>query len=92
MPLLEELGYIPSEKYASGYEILNHCQRIAKAYGVYEKGCFGTKVTELLWKEDIKKWSVKTDKNDSMLCRYVCSCLCVCLMVCFICVAVAVAV
>tara|TARA_S200000501_G_scaffold161621_1_gene152371 strand:- start:739 stop:2535 length:1797 start_codon:yes stop_codon:yes gene_type:complete len=73
MPLLEELGYIPSEKYASGHEILNHCQRIAKAYGVYKKGCFGTSVTELLWKEDIKKWAVKTDKNDSILCRYVCS-------------------
>lgn len=28
MPLLEELGYIPTEKYAKGPEIFAHCKRI----------------------------------------------------------------
>ena len=30
LPLLEETGHMPSEKYAHGPEILEHCQRIAK--------------------------------------------------------------
>ena len=28
MPLLEETGYIPTEKYAKGPEIFAHCQRV----------------------------------------------------------------
>src|SRR3954465_11078655 len=36
MPLLEETGHRPSEKYAQGPEILEHCQRIGKQYGLYD--------------------------------------------------------
>jgi hypothetical protein len=28
MPLLEEMGYVPSMKYASGFEIHSHCQKV----------------------------------------------------------------
>ena len=34
MPLLEELGYIPTEKYAKGAEIFAHCRRIAERYDI----------------------------------------------------------
>merc|ERR1719454_1339789 len=44
MPLLEETGYIPSMKYASGFEIQEHCQRIGNTYKVYEKALFHTTV------------------------------------------------
>ncbi|MDG2471953.1 MAG: NAD(P)/FAD-dependent oxidoreductase [Pseudomonadales bacterium] len=73
MPLLEELGYMPSEKYASGQEIFAYCQHIAKSYGVYNNACFETSVTELRWHQDKKRWRVSTDKNDSILCRFVCT-------------------
>src|SRR5258705_489374 len=35
MPLLEELGYVPTEKYAKGAEILAHCRRVAERYDLY---------------------------------------------------------
>ena len=35
MPLLEEVGYIPTEKYAKGHEIFAHCRRIAEHYDLY---------------------------------------------------------
>ena len=35
MPLLEETGYVPTEKYAKAPEIFAHCQRIAKAFDLY---------------------------------------------------------
>ena len=35
MPLLEELDYIPTEKYAKGTEIWAHCRRIAEHYDLY---------------------------------------------------------
>ena len=44
MPLLEETGHMPSEKYAHAPEILAHCQRIGKQYGLYEHALFHTEV------------------------------------------------
>ena len=44
MPLLEELGYIPTEKYAKGAEIFAHCRRIAEHYDLYRDACLQTEV------------------------------------------------
>src|SRR5437867_7604094 len=49
LPLLEELGYMPIEKYSRGTEILAHCQAIAKRYDLYRDACFQTSVTEIRW-------------------------------------------
>ncbi|MDZ7826473.1 MAG: hypothetical protein U5R48_11185 [Gammaproteobacteria bacterium] len=46
MPLLEETGYMPSEKYVRGPEIRAHCERIAAQYGLYEKALFHTEVND----------------------------------------------
>src|SRR5205085_9067847 len=35
MPLLEELDYIPTEKYARGPEILEYSRRIGRKFGLY---------------------------------------------------------
>ena len=49
MPLLEETGYIPTEKYAKGPEIFAHCRRIAKHYDLYRDACLQTEVHEIRW-------------------------------------------
>ena len=36
MPLLEETGHMPSEKYAHGPEILAHCEFIGKKFGLVQ--------------------------------------------------------
>ncbi len=46
MPLLEETGHMPSEKYAHAPEILAHCQRIGKQFGLYDNALFHTQVDE----------------------------------------------
>ena len=46
MPLLEETGYIPTEKYAKAPEIFAHCQRIAEQFDLYPHALFQTNVTE----------------------------------------------
>ena len=71
LPLLEELDYIPKEKYSYAPEIFEHSQRIAKAYDLYDGACFQTKVTELEWSEEVARWIVKTDRDDRMLARFV---------------------
>ncbi len=71
LPLLEELGYIPKEKYSYAPEIYEHSQRIAHEFGLYDAACFQTKVTNLEWNEATARWIVSTDRNDAMKARFV---------------------
>ncbi|MEV5797882.1 MULTISPECIES: neopentalenolactone/pentalenolactone D synthase [Streptomyces] len=72
LPLLEELGTVPSEKYATGAEILAHCRAVARHYGLYRDALLGTSVTELRWDETSSHWLVRTDRGDRFRARYVC--------------------
>jgi cyclohexanone monooxygenase len=71
LPLLEELGYMPKEKYSFAPEIFEHSQNIAKAFQLYDVACFQTRVTELNWDERLSRWIVSTDRNDAMKARFV---------------------
>lgn len=71
MPLLEEVGTIPSEKYATGDEIFAHAQAIGRHYDLYDRTYFQTKVEEVRWSEDHKRWMIKSDRGDEIRARYV---------------------
>ena len=71
LPLLEELGYMPKEKYSYAPEIYEHSQRIGKAFDLYDKACFQTKVKEIVWQEETSTWLITTDREDAMQARFV---------------------
>lgn len=71
VPLLEELGYVPVEKYSRGREIFEHCRRIAEHYDLYRDACLQTEVTEIVWDEDAGRWIVHTDRGDAIRARFV---------------------
>ncbi|MCC6918005.1 MAG: NAD(P)/FAD-dependent oxidoreductase [Alphaproteobacteria bacterium] len=71
LPLLEESGYVPTMKFASGFEILEHCQRLATQFGFYDHCLFHTTVEETAWDEASGRWTVHTDRGDSMRARFV---------------------
>ena len=71
MPLLEETGYIPTEKYAKAYEIFEHCQRIGKHFDLYPKAMFQTEVSDLSWDEAVSRWQVTTNRGDKITARFV---------------------
>jgi cation diffusion facilitator CzcD-associated flavoprotein CzcO len=71
LPLLEELGTIPTEKYARAAEILEHSRAIARHYGLYRNACLHTEVTELRWDDAIDRWVIRTDRGDAMRARFV---------------------
>jgi cyclohexanone monooxygenase len=71
IPLLEELNFMPSKKFADGTEIYEHCRRIGKHYGLYDSAIFSTQVRELHWDESIKRWRVSTDRGDDIRARFV---------------------
>ena len=70
MPLLEETGHMPTEKYAHAPEILEHCQRIGKQYGLYDNALFHTEVTDLEWDEDRSAWIVRTNRGDEFTAQF----------------------
>jgi cation diffusion facilitator CzcD-associated flavoprotein CzcO len=71
MPLLEELGYVPTEKYAKGDEIFAHCRRIAEHYDLYRDICLQTEVNEIRWDPALSRWIISTNRSDAIRARFV---------------------
>jgi cyclohexanone monooxygenase len=71
LPLLEELGYIPKEKYSYVSEIFEHSQRVGNAYRLYDRALFQTRVNELTWDEGLQRWHVRTSRGDDIRARFV---------------------
>src|SRR5436190_11753091 len=71
LPLLEEMGYVPSMKFASGFEILEYCQTMADKFDFYDHCLFHTTVEKTEWDEDAGRWTVYTDRGDAMRARFV---------------------
>ena len=71
MPLLEETGHMPTEKYAHAPEILAQCQRIGKQYGLYDNALFHTEVSDLRWDEARSVWVISTNRGDKFTASFI---------------------
>jgi cyclohexanone monooxygenase len=71
LPLLEEIGYVPKEKYSRAPEILAHSQAIARHFDLYRDALFQTEVTELRWDDEALRWIISTNRGDRMRARFV---------------------
>ena len=71
LPLLEETGFMPKEKYSYAPEIFDHSKRVAEYFGLYDRAVFQTRVTEVRWNEDDRRWHVSTHRNDTIRARFV---------------------
>jgi len=71
LPLLEEVGHMPSEKYVHAPEILAHCRNIGSTFGLYDNALFHTRVTDLNWDESERVWRVQTDRGDNFTAKFV---------------------
>jgi len=71
LPRLEEVGTVPTERYATGREILEHTKRFAQHYKLYEGALFQTKVQRIVWNEASARWHITTDRGDELRARFV---------------------
>ena len=71
MPLLEETGHMPTEKYAHAPEILAHCRRIGTQYGLYDNALFHTQVTDLKWDAARSRWIITTNRGDAFTAQFI---------------------
>ncbi|WP_374414702.1 flavin-containing monooxygenase [Novosphingobium colocasiae] len=71
LPYLEETGYVPTERYVRGREILAYCQQLGRHFDLYDRALFQTKVTGMVWDEDAARWIVSTSRGDTLRARFV---------------------
>ena len=71
LPLLEELGYVPVEKYSRAPEILAHSRAIGEHFDLYKGALFQTEVTKMVWDEAAARWIVSTNRGDALKARFV---------------------
>ena len=72
LPLIEDHGAMPSERYATAPEILNHARRIAERTGIYDRTMLQTGVSGVDWDAVAGRWIVTTDRGDRIRARFVC--------------------
>ncbi len=71
MPMLEEMGHLPTKQFEDGYNILGYIEKIADRFHLQEKALFHTLVTSLKWDGDIQRWRITTNRGDVIRARFV---------------------
>ena len=72
LPLIEDHGAMPTERYTRAPEILNHAKRIAQRTGIYDRTLLQTGVSGATWNEAHGRWIVTTDRGDEIRARFLC--------------------
>jgi cation diffusion facilitator CzcD-associated flavoprotein CzcO len=70
MPMLEEMDYVPTTKYAFGDEIRRHLDAIATKYDLVDRALLHTGVTASEWDEARSRWVIRTDRGDEIGAHY----------------------
>ena len=71
LPLLEETGFMPTERYASATEIFGYSKLLAATFDLYPHALFQTDVTGAEWDEEALRWQVTTSRGDRLSARFV---------------------
>ena len=71
LPLLEEVGTVPSMKYAYQPEILAHSQALGRTFDLYRRALMHTRVTDARFDDATSRWIVSTDRGDEIRARFV---------------------
>jgi len=71
LPLLEDTGYMPTEKYAKAPEIFAYCQLLGRTFDMYRGALFQTEVEDMRWDESTKRWNVMTSRSDILAAKFI---------------------
>jgi cyclohexanone monooxygenase len=71
LPLLEETGYMPTEKYVKAYEIFAYCQLLGRTLDLYSKALFQTEVEDMRWDDASQRWHTTTSRGDDLSSKFV---------------------
>lgn len=72
LPLIEDHGEMPKERYSRAPDILDHAKRIAERTGLNDKTLLQTGVSGADWDEARGRWRITTDRGDEIRARFLC--------------------
>ena len=64
LPMLEETGYMPTEKYASATEIFGYCQLLGRTFALCDHALFQTVITGSTWDDTAKRWQITSSRDE----------------------------
>jgi cyclohexanone monooxygenase len=70
LPLLEDTGYMPTERYASAEEIFGYCQLIGRQFDLYPHALFQTEITDAVWDDTTSRWTITSSRGDRLSARF----------------------
>jgi cation diffusion facilitator CzcD-associated flavoprotein CzcO len=70
LPLLEETGFMPTERYASAPEIFEYSKLLGRTFDLYPLALFQTDVTGAEWDEEALRWQISTSRGDRLSTRF----------------------
>ncbi len=73
LPMLEEMDYVPKDRYASGRRSGCYLQAIAERYDLVDDALFHTGVSRAEWDDDAGRWRISTDRGDELRVATTCS-------------------
>lgn len=71
LPMIEDLNYMPTQRYIRGDEIREYMQTMAKTFGLYPNTVFQTQVQQVRWDASALRWVITTNRSDEIRARYV---------------------
>lgn len=71
LPLLEETGFMPTQKFSDGAEIYQYCKQMAQQFGFADRALFHTLANTLRWDDTIQRWRIGTNRGDEIRARFV---------------------
>lgn len=74
MPLLDETGYVPRQKYSGQPELQSYLRHLADTFDVTPRALFNTKAESFTWDEPAQRWLVRTDEGDTFRARFIALC------------------
>src|SRR5262249_54729957 len=71
LPLLEDVGTVPSMKYVFQPEIFAHCQAFGRTFDLYRRALMHTRVTDARFHDATPRWLPTTARGDERRPRFV---------------------
>ena len=71
LPYLEETGYMPTERYTRGSEILDYLRHLSRHFGLVERALLQTRISALTWDAQRSRWHAETNRGDTIDARFV---------------------
>lgn len=63
MPLLEETGYIPNDRYAYGPELRNYAELLASRWNLQNRALWRATVRSATWDDEKSEWTLQIQKS-----------------------------